>query len=113
MLKALGTLDRRLALLMGLFVVLAFAMPAFEAHACPAETTPAFTATAALGDEAPACPDCGPACANGCCHAAHAAFPAEPAPVKTTLRPERAEPWVNVTRAPSIPHGGPERPPRS
>lgn len=113
MLCALRKLDRRLGLLMGLFVVLAFAMPAFEAHACPAEAVPVVAVADAVEDGAPACPDCGPSCANGCCHTAHVAVQTESTPTKAVLRIDSAAPWGNAAPSPSRLPSGPERPPRA
>jgi hypothetical protein len=114
MLKALRTLDRRLVPLLGLVLTLVFALPAFETHACTVEpSAPAATgAITAAGDSASQCQDCGPACANGCCHAAHPAI-APDAPVAKTIRPTHdAEPWIDAAQAPLIQPSGPDRPPR-
>lgn len=92
-------------------MALAFALPAFEAHACQdADAGDVAAASATSGDDG--CPDCGTACANGCCHAPHPAIAPEPAQIAPALethdrvaRPEKGAP-------PDLRPSGPERPPR-
>lgn len=115
MLKALRTADRRLVPLLGLLLTLVFALPGFEVHACTVEPSApvAAGAVAAVGDPASECQDCGPACANGCCHAAHAAI-AHETPVLKAAQPVRdAERWVDAAQPPLIQPSGPDRPPRA
>lgn len=115
MLKTLRMFDRRLVPLLGLLLTLVFALPAFEAHACAVElSAPVASASLDVADDAaPECPDCGPACANGCCHAAHAAI-ANDAPVTKAAGPVRAvETWADAAEAPLSRPAGPERPPRT
>jgi hypothetical protein len=75
MLKTMRDMIRRLGFVGGLLLTLAFAVPAFEAHACADELSPlaAEAVMDAPADPDQPCPDCGPGCANGCCHAPHSA----------------------------------------
>ena len=73
MVKPLREMVRRFGFVSTLLLTLVFAMPAFETHACATESpASAQVAEVASGDDVQ-CPDCGPACANGCCHAPHSA----------------------------------------
>lgn len=97
-----------------LLLTLIFAAPAFESHAC-ADEAPAITAQLVV-DTAPVddlqCPDCGPACANGCCHASHAAVPAEPHPHQRAVSFSHPVAWSDTGGGPLSRPSGPERPPR-
>lgn len=94
---------------------LLFVMPAFESHACAAESPSAATeaaqiVTAVAADEG--CDDCGPACAVSCCHAPHlAVMPVLSIPRASTTyaAPDR---WTHAAAAPASSPDGPERPPR-
>ncbi|WP_421729669.1 hypothetical protein [Brevundimonas sp.] len=105
---------RRMGFVGALLLTLVFAAPAFESHAC-AEEAAAVTAQVFV-DAAPVddvqCPDCGPACANGCCHASHAAVPAEPHPHQRAVRFSHPVAWSDTGGAPLSRPAGPERPPR-
>lgn len=109
----LRKIHRHLGYVLGLCVMLAVTSPALEAHACIPEPVSAFTALDNSVDEAPACPDCGPACASGCCHLAHAAIPAEAPPATAALPVAAPSAWVSAASAPLILPSGPDRPPRS
>ncbi|RZJ01194.1 MAG: hypothetical protein EON90_04500 [Brevundimonas sp.] len=114
MLKPLRDMIRRIGFVGGVLLTLAFAMPALASHACASELSPpvAETTASVAADGETQCPDCGPACANGCCHAPHAATPAA---VGVEPRgPVFAAPgaWVHVTGRPLDAPAGPERPPR-
>ncbi|MFC5342282.1 efflux RND transporter permease subunit [Brevundimonas staleyi] len=75
MLRLMRQLMSRMGLTGAVVLALAFATPAFASHACATEAcAPAGrTSIDAPAEAGEACPDCGPACANGCCHAQHAA----------------------------------------
>lgn len=129
MLTRLPGLLRRVDLICALLLSLAFAAPAAAAHLCAAEMgggeVAAAQAAAAQGLTAPSlsaqsaddgcasCPDCGPACASGCCHAAHAAMASQPGPAVCTPRFERASGWSHAVQAPANRPAGPDRPPRA
>ena len=114
MLASLRDIFGRGGLLGAVLLTLAFAAPALASHACTSELSPrvAETSASAAVDGKVQCPDCGPACGNGCCHAPHAATPAD----------VRAEPegavfaapvaWVHILGRPLDAPAGPERPPR-
>lgn len=115
MLKAMRDMIRRMGFVGAVVLTMAFALPAFESHACAEERSPptAEAVADAADDAGQACPDCGPACANGCCHAPHVATAAEMPGAPAA--PRFAEPahWRHVTGAPLDRPGGPDRPPRA
>ena len=106
---------RRLGLACTVLLALAFAAPSFASHVCadsgPCAAEAQFAAEPA-SDADPACPDCGPACANGCCHTPH--------PATAPTLAEIAAPTLGVkpigpglaTAPPSLRPSGPDRPPR-
>lgn len=114
MLKSLRDMIRRIGFVGGVLLTLVFAAPALASPACASELSPPVMETTAKAatDIESQCPDCGPACANGCCHAPHVATPAgdgvEP------KGPVFAAPvaWTHVTGRPLDAPAGPERPPR-
>ncbi len=116
MLRFADRMIRRLGLACALLLALAFAAPAYASHICAESETcaPAVQALAeASSVDGDACPDCGPACANGCCHAPHAATPATlDAPMLKATRPVSAASRL-ATLPPPVRPAGPERPPRA
>jgi len=113
MLKTLREMIRRTGFVGGLLLTLAFALPTFESHACAGEPIAAVWVEAgAPGDADRQCPDCGPACANGCCHAPHAAT--SPDSLVSPKAPVFAASvvWSHVTGRPLDSPAGPDRPPR-
>lgn len=116
MLRFLRKMIARMGLAGALVLSLAFAAPAFAAEVCidadcVASTPAAFDTAPADGDP---CPDCGPACANGCCHAQHAATaPEVPAPASALPVVRAAELWAHEATPPLARPGGPDRPPQA
>jgi hypothetical protein len=106
---------RRLGFVSSLLLTLAFAAPAFESHACPDETPPAGVQVVSDGatENGAQCPDCGPACANGCCHAPHSAVSPENQTPRTVCAFGSALVWSDATCLPLDRPAGPDRPPRS
>jgi len=116
MLRFLREMIARMGLAGAVVLCLAFAAPAFAAHACIDEDcAPAGQTAFEVGpDNGESCPDCGPACANGCCHAQHAATApdlAAPSPTRPVAR--TAELWVHEAAPPLARPAGPDRPPRA
>jgi len=114
--KVLGTI-RRLQVISVLLLAVVFTAPAFESQACPPApvdmTVPAIiAASASPADECAGCPDCGPACAGGCCHAPHSGMTADPTAHRSQVAFARPSAWSHVVRAPMSRPAGPERPPR-
>lgn len=114
MLESFRDMIRRIGFVGGVLLTLAFALPALASHTCATELSPpgAETMASVALDDDTQCPDCGPACANGCCHAPHAATPAD-----VEVEPKRpvfAAPvgWVHATGRLLHAPAGPERPPR-
>ena len=106
---------RRMGFVGGVLLSLVFVMPAFESHACADEPAPASVSFAVQpsSESETQCPDCGPACAGGCCHAQHSAVPAEPDATRAiaVFIPPLA--WADAAgRALGRP-AGPDRPPRN
>lgn len=107
-------------LLLVLAVILTAAAPAFEAHACtdpscglgPVTAETSVISSDGGSDQAP-CSDCGPACANGCCHAAHVAIPVEPPVVAPVIAFATPASWRNAAPLPPTAPSGPHRPPRA
>jgi hypothetical protein len=100
-----------------LLLALAFSAPAFESHACYAAKSEAGISAEASSSSSPAndcagCPDCGPACAGGCCHAPHSGMAVDSV-VHRALAPfARSSAWAHIMVAPVNRPSGPERPPR-
>lgn len=116
MLRVLREMIARLGLVGAVALGLAFAAPAFAAEVCLDADCVASSRTAV--DAPPAdgepCPDCGPACANGCCHAQHAATAADlSAPASAVPLMRRVELWLHDAAPPLARPAGPERPPRA
>ena len=106
-------LFRKMSVVGILMLTLVFAAPAFESHAC-AEEVPA--AVQIVDNAAPAddgCPDCGPACANGCCHAAHCAIAPDVSILRAPVVFEAPPAWSHVAGRPLDRPAGPDRPPRA
>lgn len=114
MLRAVRTLIRRLSYVSVLLLTLAFAAPAFESHACadesPASGTQIVEASGGAGDTQ--CPDCGPACANGCCHLTHSAIAPDVAMPRGVSVFVRSAAWAHVAGGPLDRPAGPDRPPQ-
>ena len=108
-------LGRRLGLVCTLLLALTFAAPAFASHVCAESEACAPNAQVvvdSVSNADPACEDCGPACANGCCHAPHPATAPTLADVTApTLGVKPIGPGL-ATAPPSLRPTGPERPPR-
>ena len=116
MLRFLRKMIARMGLAGAAVLALAFAAPAFAAEVCIDADCIADGQTAfeAASDNAEPCPDCGPACANGCCHAQHAATaPDLSAPASTPRIQRAAEVWLHDAAPPLARPAGPDRPPRA
>jgi len=116
MLRLLRQLMSRMGLTGAVVLALAFTTPAFASHACATEAcAPAGrTSLDAPAEAGEPCPDCGPACANGCCHAQHAATaPDLSAPTALPQVARTAELWVHEAAPPLARPAGPDRPPRA
>ena len=116
MLRFLREMIARMGVAGALVLSLAFTAPAFAAEVCIDADCIASTRTAfeAAPDGGEPCPDCGPACANGCCHAQHAATAAEVSTRSSAPRIARtAELWVHEAAPPLARPAGPDRPPRT
>ena len=115
MLKPLRDMISRIGFVGGVLLTLAFAMPALASHACASELSPpvAETTASVAGDGEGQCPDCGPACANGCCHAPHVATPAELGVASERVVFATPVAWAHVNGRPLDAPAGPERPPRN
>ena len=112
MLRTLRKTVRRFGFVSILLLTLVFAMPAFESHACEAEApASAQVAEAASGGDVQ-CPDCGPACANGCCHAPHSAVSDDVATPRFVALFGQPQAWSDSVASPLGRPDGPERPPR-
>jgi len=114
MLQPMWNMIRRVGFVGGMLLALAFAAPALASHACASDLAPSWGQTTAstLAHGEAQCPDCGPACANGCCHAPHVATP--PNAVIESKGPQFAAPvaWAHMTGRPLDSPAGPDRPPR-
>jgi hypothetical protein len=107
----------RLRIFSLVLLTMAFAVPAFESHACAAQAVDVTAAseqfsTQTGADPCEGCPDCGPACAGGCCHAPHPGMAADVMDRQTLVTFQRPSTWAHVLRAPMDRPSGPERPPR-
>ncbi|HEV2081589.1 MAG TPA: hypothetical protein VGR32_03945 [Brevundimonas sp.] len=103
----------RLSLVLLALATLLFAAPAFESHACAIPDGDVSVGAMVDDGGATGCPDCGPACAGGCCHASHPALPSSAPPAATTPRFAMAVAWADVAAPPALRPSGPDRPPRS
>lgn len=114
MLKVARDMIKRLGFVGGLVLALLFAAPVVEAHACAAE--PVLIADGLFlvetGDHGDSCPDCGPACANMCCHAPHLAI-ANALPQDSAHDVEHPAHWTHQNALATAPPSGPDQPPRS
>lgn len=113
MFKALSEMVRRFAFVCTLLLTVAFAMPAFESHACAAEASGGVQVVETVGGADGQCPDCGPACANGCCHAPHSAMSSDLATPRFIAVFGQPQAWSDSVASPLGRPDGPERPPRS
>jgi hypothetical protein len=115
LIKTLGTISRFKALTI-LMLVVVFAVPAFASHACASPVSDiSISAEASISDpvdDCAGCPDCGPACAGGCCHAPHSGMTVDLMVQQNAITFERTSSWAHVVRAPMTRPSGPERPPR-
>lgn len=112
MLRPLRETVRRFSFVSTLLLTLIFALPAFESHACEAEA-PTSVEIVASGGEDVQCPDCGPACANGCCHAPHPAVSTDAATPRFITVFGQPQAWSDSVASPLGRPDGPERPPRT
>ena len=99
--------------LLTLLALVAFA-PAASAHAC-AEANCAAVAVVgeAVSDQDQGCIDCGPACANGCCHAPHPAYRSAPILIQTPAHTAARHAWRQSPEPTPVDTAGPDRPPRA
>lgn len=113
MLKSLREMVRRLGFVSILLLALTFAMPAFESHACAAEApdSPQFVET--VGGADIRCPDCGPACANGCCHAPHSSLSNDMTAAPFIAVFGQPQAWSDSIVSPLGRPDDPDRPPRT
>lgn len=113
MLRLLRETVRRFSFVSILLLTLVFAIPAFESHACEAETPTRIQVVEAAAGEDIQCPDCGAACANGCCHAPHSAVSNDVATPRFVAVFGQPEAWSDSVASPLGRPDGPERPPRT
>lgn len=114
MFRVARALIRKMSFVSVLLLTLIFAAPAFESHACADEAPSA--AVQVVDGSTPAddaCPDCGPACANGCCHAAHCAIAPDVSVMRAVIVFDAPPAWSHVAGRPLDRPAGPERPPRA
>lgn len=111
MLRPLREMVRRFGFVSTLLLTLVFAMPAFESHACSAAPTSVEIVEAVSGEDIQ-CPDCGPACANGCCHAPHSAVPNDMAKPRFIAVFGQPRAWSDIVASPLGRPDGLERPPK-
>jgi hypothetical protein len=111
--KALSEMVRRFAFVCTLLLTVAFAMPAFESHACATEASGGVQMVETVGGADGQCPDCGPACANGCCHAPHSAMSSDLATPRFVAVFGKPQAWTDSVVGPLGRPDGPERPPRA
>lgn len=115
MLRLLRKMIARMGLAGAVVLVLAVATPALASHVCtdtgcaPAGQT-AFEITP---NTDAGCSDCGPACANGCCHAPHPATSPDLDQLSVPVFVALAEVWSQDAAPPLNRPVGPDRPPRS
>lgn len=113
MLKPLRDMVRRFGFVSTVLLTLLFAVPAFESHACAAEAPTSAQVVVAMSGDDGQCPDCGPACANGCCHAPHSAVSNDVATPRFITVFGQPEAWSDSVASPLGRPAGPERPPRA
>lgn len=113
MTKALREMVRRIGFVSALLLTVAFAMPAFESHACAAEASGGVQVVETVGGADGQCPDCGPACANGCCHAPHSAMSSDLATPRFIAVFGQPQAWSDSVAYPLGRPDGPKRPPRA
>jgi len=103
----------RVIVLIATLATLFAAIPATAADACA--TAPAAWVEESLEDASPCseCPDCGPACETGCCHAGHAVALAAGQPDLSRPGHGGTRVWLSFDRTPLPKPSGPERPPRA
>lgn len=106
----------RLRVLGVMLLALAFVLPAMSSHACapaPSDVVQITDAGQTEPNDDP-CQDCGPACANGHCHAPHPAIVGDGLammqPAATFAMPLS---WSHSPLLAPSPPDGPERPPRA
>lgn len=105
---------RRLRLACLLLLTLAALAPALEAHACvDPDCAPVVLAFEAADDGDCPCADCGPACANGCCHAPHVATTPDFPVIQSLPAYASAPAWSDAIAPPPADTSGPRRPPRA
>ena len=103
----------RMGLAGAVVLALAFATPAFASHTCSdGSCAPANQSADAPSDTDDACPDCGPACANGCCHAPHPATTPEIGQPSAPVQTATSAVWTHAAQPPLVRPTGPDRPPR-
>lgn len=112
MLSPLRQMVRRFGFVSMLLLTLVFAMPAFESHACATEGQASVQVAETAGGGDIQCPDCGPACANGCCHAPHSAVSNDLATPRFIAVFGQPRAWSDNIAPPLGRPDGPERPPR-
>ncbi|WP_143275686.1 hypothetical protein [Brevundimonas sp. SH203] len=114
MLKPLREIVGRFGFVGTLLLALAFTVPAFESHACVAEASSRVEVVDATSGGADVqCPDCGPACANGCCHAPHSAMSNDMSAPRFVAVFGHPSVWSDTVASPLGRPDGPERPPRA
>ena len=115
MLRFLRKMMGRMGLAGAVVLSLAFAAPAFASHSCtdPSCAPASETAFATASDAGDGCPDCGPACANGCCHAPHPAAASELGQPSAPIGIAAPAVWTQAAQPPRVRPAGPERPPRN
>lgn len=113
MLTPLRVIVGRFGFVSILLLTLAFSVPAFETHACAIE--PVSIQAAAQADIASdrQCDDCGPACANGCCHAPHSAVAPEAHSPRVVAVFRAPLAWSDAAGLTAQRPSGPDRPPRA
>ncbi|WP_395943988.1 hypothetical protein [Brevundimonas sp.] len=109
------TLFGRLKLVFQLVLALAVFAPAVSAHACVDQNcgVVAVGVESSADDDQRGCADCGPACANGCCHAPHPATPPDLQPKDARTSPASRMTWTHSAEPPPVAASGPRRPPRA
>jgi len=113
MVTALRKMVRRLGFVSALLLTVAFAMPAFESHACVGEASGGVQMVEKVDGGDCLCPDCGPACANGCCHAPHSAMPSDLTTPRFIAVFGQPQSWSDSVACPLGRPDGPDRPPRA
>jgi len=114
MLGSLRDMIRLIGFVGGILLTLSLAMPAFASHVCASELAPPVAETIAMADDGgeAQCPDCGLACANGCCHVSHTATPVDVAAETKGLTFAPPVVWGHQVGCALDAPSGPERPPR-